>query len=134
MDGVHDLLGELVADGVAYCVASSGSHQKIAAGHLNTGLDQWFEDEWIFSSEDVGQGKPAPDLFLHAADRMGIAPERCVVIEDSPLGVEAARAAGMDVYGFTSMILKRTGSSASPGTSPTCPSSPNFSADRSTQR
>lgn len=104
VDGVPELLGELVADGVAYCVASSGSHEKIKVGHLKTGLDQWFEDEWIFSSEDVGCGKPAPDLFLHAADRMGVDPARCVVIEDSPLGVEAARAAGMDVYGFTSMM------------------------------
>ncbi|MEU1123934.1 HAD family hydrolase [Streptomyces sp. NPDC005899] len=104
VEGVEELLGTLVADGVAYCVASSGSHQKIAAGHRRTGLDQWFEDEWIFSSEDVGRGKPAPDLFLHAAARMGVAPERCVVIEDSPLGVEAARSAGMDVYGFTSMM------------------------------
>ncbi|MEU5715286.1 HAD family hydrolase [Streptomyces sp. NPDC020403] len=104
VEGVEELLGTLVADGVAYCVASSGSHQKIAAGHRRTGLDQWFEDEWIFSSEDVGRGKPAPDLFLHVAAAMGVAPERCVVIEDSPLGVEAARAAGMDVYGFTSMM------------------------------
>ncbi|MER5634482.1 HAD family hydrolase [Streptomyces nitrosporeus] len=104
VDGVEELLGKLVADGVAYCVASSGSHRKIAAGHRQTGLDQWFEDEWIFSSEDVGRGKPAPDLFLHAAASMGVSPERCVVIEDSPLGVEAARAAGMDVYGFTSMM------------------------------
>ncbi|MFS0698256.1 HAD family hydrolase [Streptomyces nitrosporeus] len=104
VDGVEELLGKLVADGVAYCVASSGSHRKIAAGHRRTGLDQWFEDEWIFSSEDVGRGKPAPDLFLHAAASMGVSPERCVVIEDSPLGVEAARAAGMDVYGFTSMM------------------------------
>ncbi|WP_299537973.1 HAD family phosphatase [uncultured Streptomyces sp.] len=104
VDGVEDLLGKLVADGVAYCVASSGTHERIRVGHLKAGLDQWFEDEWIFSAEDVGRGKPAPDLFLHAAERMGVAPERCVVIEDSPLGVEAARAAGMDVYGFTSMM------------------------------
>ncbi|MFE3471031.1 MULTISPECIES: HAD family hydrolase [unclassified Streptomyces] len=104
VDGVEELLGKLVADGVDYCVASSGSHEKIRVGHRKTGLDQWFEEEWIFSSEDVGRGKPAPDLFLHAAERMGVAPERCVVIEDSPLGVEAARAAGMDVYGFTSMM------------------------------
>ena len=59
--------------------------------------------ERIFSSQDVGRGKPAPDLFLHAAERMGVAPERCVVVEDSPLGVQAAGAAGMDVYGFTAM-------------------------------
>ncbi|MFE9700170.1 HAD family hydrolase [Streptomyces sp. NPDC006270] len=104
VDGVEQLLGKLVADGVDYCVASSGSHERIRVAHRRTGLDQWFEEEWIFSSEDVGRGKPAPDLFLYAAERMGVAPERCVVIEDSPLGVEAARAAGMDVYGFTSMM------------------------------
>ncbi|MCX4676352.1 HAD family hydrolase [Streptomyces sp. NBC_01433] len=104
VDGVQELLGTLVADGVDYCVASSSSHERIRVGHRAAGLDQWFEEEWIFSSEDVGRGKPAPDLFLYAAERMGVAPERCVVIEDSPLGVEAARAAGMDVYGFTSMM------------------------------
>ncbi|MFJ4503958.1 HAD family hydrolase [Streptomyces sp. NPDC088864] len=102
--GVDDVLGTLVAEGIPYCVASSSSHQRIRVSHRKTGLDQWFEEEWIFSAEDVRVGKPAPDLFLHAAARMGVAPERCVVIEDSPLGVEAARAAGMDVYGFTSMM------------------------------
>lgn len=102
--GVEEVLGELVADGIPYCVASSSSHERIRVSHRKTGLDQWFEEEWIFSAEDVGRGKPAPDLFLLAAERMGVAPERCVVIEDSPLGVEAARAAGMDVYGFTSMM------------------------------
>ena len=101
--GVTDVLGKLVADGVAYCVASSGTHERIRVGHRRTGLDEWFEEEWVFSAEDVGRGKPAPDLFLHAAERMGVAPERCVVVEDSRLGVEAARAAGMDVYGFTAM-------------------------------
>ncbi|WP_335937145.1 HAD family hydrolase [Streptomyces sp. PTD5-9] len=102
--GVEDVLARFVAEGVAYCVASSSSHERIRVGHHKTGLDQWFEEDWIFSVDDVGRGKPAPDLFLYAAERMGVAPERCVVIEDSPLGVEAARAAGMDVYGFTSMM------------------------------
>jgi beta-phosphoglucomutase-like phosphatase (HAD superfamily) len=88
---------------VPYCVASSGSHERIRVGHRATGLDRWFEDTRIFSAQDVGKGKPAPDLFLHAAERMGVAPERCVVVEDSPLGVRAAVAAGMDVYGFTAM-------------------------------
>ncbi|WP_327296044.1 MULTISPECIES: HAD family hydrolase [unclassified Streptomyces] len=101
--GVADVLGELVAQGVPYCVASSGSHERVRVGQRATGLDEWFEDEWIFSSQDVGRGKPAPDLFLHAAQQMGVAAERCVVIEDSPLGVAAAHAAGMDVYGFTAM-------------------------------
>lgn len=101
--GAVGVLEKLTADGVAYCVASSGSHERIRVGHRKTGLDRWFEDERIFSSQDVGRGKPAPDLFLHAAERMGVAPERCVVVEDSPLGVRAAVAAGMDVYGFTAM-------------------------------
>ncbi|MFD4606425.1 HAD family hydrolase [Streptomyces sp. NPDC058464] len=101
--GVAEVLEQLAADGVPYCVASSGSHERIRVGHRTTGLDRWFDESRIFSSQDVGRGKPAPDLFLHAAARMGVAPERCAVVEDSPLGVQAAVAAGMDVYGFTAM-------------------------------
>ncbi|MFJ8546733.1 HAD family hydrolase [Streptomyces sp. NPDC093586] len=101
--GVVGVLEKLVAGGVPYCVASSGSHERIRVGHRRTGLDRWFDDSRVFSSQDVGRGKPAPDLFLHAAERMGVAPERCVVVEDSPLGVQAAAAAGMDVFGFTAM-------------------------------
>ncbi|MCK8435654.1 HAD family hydrolase [Streptomyces sp. D2-8] len=101
--GATGVLEKLAADGERYCVASSGSHERIRVGHRTTGLDRWFDDGRIFSSQDVGRGKPAPDLFLYAAERMGVAPERCVVVEDSPLGVQAAVAAGMDVYGFTAM-------------------------------
>ncbi|MFG2134509.1 HAD family hydrolase [Streptomyces sp. NPDC048751] len=101
--GAVDVLEKLAADEVPYCVASSGSHERIRVGHRTTGLDRWFEESRIFSSQDVGKGKPAPDLFLHAAERMGVVPGRCVVVEDSPLGVQAAVAAGMDVYGFTRM-------------------------------
>ncbi|MEV6056858.1 HAD family hydrolase [Streptomyces sp. NPDC052107] len=101
--GVAGVLEKLAADEVPYCVASSGSHARIRVGHRTTGLDRWFAQERIFSSEDVGRGKPAPDLFLYAAERMGVAPERCLVVEDSPLGVQAAVAAGMTVYGFTAM-------------------------------
>ncbi|MGW7527774.1 HAD family hydrolase [Streptomyces sp. NPDC054783] len=101
--GVAGVLEKLAADGVPYCVASSGSHARIRVGHRTTGLGRWFAEERIFSSEDVGRGKPAPDLFLYAAERMGVAPERCLVVEDSPLGVQAAMAAGMAVYGFTAM-------------------------------
>ncbi|MFF4467840.1 HAD family hydrolase [Streptomyces mirabilis] len=101
--GAVQLLEKLAADEVPYCVASSGSHERIRVGHRKTGLDRWFDEGRVFSSQDVGRGKPAPDLFLHAAERMGVAPERCVVVEDSPLGVRAANAAGMDVYGFTAM-------------------------------
>ncbi|MER6678402.1 HAD family hydrolase [Streptomyces sp. NPDC000983] len=101
--GAEEVLAKLAADGVPYCLASSGSHERIRVGHRTTGLSRWFEDGRIFSSQDVGRGKPAPDLFLYAAERMGVAPERCAVVEDSPLGVQAAVAAGMDVYGFTAM-------------------------------
>ncbi|QFZ74978.1 HAD-IA family hydrolase [Streptomyces fagopyri] len=101
--GAVQVLEKLTADGVPYCVASSGSHERIRVGHRATGLDRWFDEERVFSSQDVGRGKPAPDLFLHAAERMGVPPRRCVVVEDSPLGVQAANAAGMDVYGFTAM-------------------------------
>ncbi len=101
--GAVGVLEKLTADGVPYCVASSGSHERIRVGHRKTGLDRWFEEGRIFSSQDVGRGKPAPDLFLYVAERMGVAPQRCVVIEDSPLGVRAAVSAGMDVYGFTAM-------------------------------
>ncbi|MET9845174.1 HAD family hydrolase [Streptomyces ossamyceticus] len=103
VDGIFDVLEKLVAEGVPYCVASSGSHERIRVGHRTTGLDRWFGEGLVFSAQDVGRGKPAPDLFLYAAERMGVAPERCAVVEDSPLGVRAGLAAGMDVYGFTAM-------------------------------
>jgi len=64
-----------------------------------TGLLPRFEGR-IFSVDDVVVGKPAPDLFLHAADRLGVHPEHCAVVEDSRFGVRAARAAGMRVYGY----------------------------------
>ncbi|MFB7635804.1 HAD family hydrolase [Streptomyces sp. NPDC056149] len=101
--GVEAVLGKLAADGVAYCVGSSGSHERIRVALTKTGLLEHFGAGRVFSSQDVGRGKPAPDLFLHAAREMGVAPGRCAVVEDSPLGVRAAVAAGMDVYGFTAM-------------------------------
>ncbi|MFI6699117.1 HAD family hydrolase [Streptomyces sp. NPDC050509] len=117
VDGAVEVIEKLAADGVAYCLASSGSHERIRVGHRKTGLDRLFPhqengggnggensaDNVVFSAQDVGRGKPAPDLFLHAAARMGVAPERCAVVEDSPLGVRAAQAAGMDVFAFTAM-------------------------------
>jgi HAD superfamily hydrolase (TIGR01509 family) len=83
------------------CVASSSSHERIAFSLSVTEIAPYFEPDAIFSSSDVTRGKPAPDLFLHAAARMGVAPERCVVIEDSPFGVMGAVAAGMTAIGFT---------------------------------
>lgn len=103
VDGAAEVLERLAADGVPYCVASSGSHERIRVTLRITGLGGYFTEDRIFSSQDVGRGKPAPDLFLHAAASLGVPPGRCAVIEDSPLGVRAATAAGMDVYGFAAM-------------------------------
>jgi HAD superfamily hydrolase (TIGR01509 family) len=80
------------------CVASSSLPDRIAFSLRLTGLDDLFEH--IFSASEVARGKPAPDLFLHAASRMGVAPADCLVIEDSTAGVQAARAASMNVIGF----------------------------------
>lgn len=94
--GVEAALDEIAT---ATCVASSGTHQKIRRTLGQTGLLPRFEGR-IFSADDVEHGKPAPDLFLHAAERSGARPERCVVVEDSRFGVLAARAAGMRVFGY----------------------------------
>jgi HAD superfamily hydrolase (TIGR01509 family) len=81
------------------CIASSGSHEKMRYTLGLTGLYDRFAGR-IFSVTEVSRGKPAPDLFLHAAARMGVDPSTCVVVEDSRYGVEAARAAGMFALGF----------------------------------
>jgi HAD superfamily hydrolase (TIGR01509 family) len=81
------------------CVASSSGHDSIRLKLELTGLYERFAGR-IFSATDVANGKPAPDLFLHAAARMGAEPSRCVVVEDSRYGVQAARAAGMYVLGY----------------------------------
>jgi len=81
------------------CVASSGSHDKMRYTLGLTGLYARFAGR-IFSATEVAHGKPAPDLFLHAAARMGVEPAACAVVEDSRFGVQAARAAGMRVLGY----------------------------------
>ena len=81
------------------CVASSGSHERIRFTLGLTGLFDRFEGR-IFSVDDVARGKPAPDIFLHAAEQMGTPPQRCAVVEDSISGVTAGLAAGMTVFAF----------------------------------
>jgi len=81
------------------CIASSGTHEHLRYTLGLTGLYERFAGR-IFSADDVANGKPAPDLFLLAARRMGAEPGGCVVIEDSPFGVQAARAAGMRVLAY----------------------------------
>jgi HAD superfamily hydrolase (TIGR01509 family) len=82
------------------CVASSSQLERIKLSLGLTGLLDRLEPN-IFSASMVKRGKPAPDLFLYAAEKMGVAPENCIVVEDSPAGIMAARAAGMTVFAFT---------------------------------
>jgi HAD superfamily hydrolase (TIGR01509 family) len=93
-------VGEAVAAiNLPKCVASSGTPEKIRHGLTCAGLYDVLSPH-IFSASQVKRGKPAPDLFLFAAEQMRVSPERCVVIEDSIHGVTGARAAGMTVLGF----------------------------------
>ena len=101
--GVRAAVEQVVARGRRTCVASSGSHDKMRRTLARTGLAHLFEGR-IFSATEVERGKPAPDLFLHAASRMQVDPDRCVVVEDSRYGVAAARSAGMRVVGFAGGI------------------------------
>jgi HAD superfamily hydrolase (TIGR01509 family) len=94
--GVMELLA---ASPVARCVASNGHLDRVRQRLKVTGLLSFF-DPHIFSAIQVAHGKPAPDLFLFAAQRLGVAPASCIVVEDSIPGVEAAVAAGMPVVGF----------------------------------
>jgi HAD superfamily hydrolase (TIGR01509 family) len=94
-------VGALLADfPYAHCVASSSQMERICLCLRRTGLIGHFEPN-IFSASMVEHGKPAPDLFLHAANAMGYAPRDCIVIEDSPAGITAAKAAGMTAFAFT---------------------------------
>lgn len=97
--GASDVIHALRARALPYCVASSGKFEKMRFTLGMTGLLPLVEDV-LFSAEEVRAGKPAPDLFLHAASRMGHEPSRCLVIEDSVPGVQAAVAAGMAVVGY----------------------------------
>ncbi|GIH09343.1 haloacid dehalogenase [Rhizocola hellebori] len=100
VEPVDGILEALAAISIASCVASSGTQQKMRMTLGRTGLYDRFAGR-IFSAADVANGKPAPDLFLHAARQMGVAPQHCVVVEDSEPGVQAARAAGMRCFGYT---------------------------------
>jgi HAD superfamily hydrolase (TIGR01509 family) len=90
----------LIAAGLAVCVASQGKLEKTRLTLGLTGLLDLFPDGALFSAYSVARGKPHPDLFLHAAGVMGVEPSRCVVVEDTPVGVTAAAGAGMRVLGY----------------------------------
>jgi HAD superfamily hydrolase (TIGR01509 family) len=96
VDGIVEALDRIV---LPTCVASGGDHDKIRFTLGHTGLWSRFEGR-IFSVVDVPRAKPHPDVYLHAAATMGVAPARCAVVEDTPVGVTAAVAAGMTVFGY----------------------------------
>ena len=94
--GIVEALDEITCP---VCVASSGSHDKMRFTLGKTGLFDRFGGR-IFSVDQVAHGKPAPDIFLFAADQMGASPDRCAVVEDSVPGVTAGLSAGMVVFAF----------------------------------
>lgn len=98
--GIRDVLGFLQARQCPFALASSSSLPRIVQSLAVTGLSAFFEGR-VFSSSMVSRGKPAPDLFLHVAAALGADPGATLVVEDSPAGVTAGKAAGMTVWGFT---------------------------------
>lgn len=111
---VDGVVAALDAIALPTCVASSGTHEKMRFTLGLTGLFDRFDGR-IFSATEVSRGKPFPDLFLHAAARMGVDPAACAVVEDSRFGVEAARAAGMRAFGYAGGVTP-AGRLEGPGT------------------
>jgi HAD superfamily hydrolase (TIGR01509 family) len=101
--GIEQALDEIEVPG---CVASSSPPARLRFKLELTGLYERFAGR-IFSAVEVANGKPAPDLFLHAAARMGATPADCVVVEDSRYGVQAARAAGMRALAYAGGVTPR---------------------------
>jgi HAD superfamily hydrolase (TIGR01509 family) len=99
VDGLVDVLEELKVRGLLMAVASSSLRSVIDIILKKTGLEKYFDV--IVSREDVKEGKPSPDIFLHAASLLNAGPEKCIVIEDSSNGIKAAKAAGMFCVAFT---------------------------------
>lgn len=101
--GIVTLLDALDAARIPYAVASNGEQAKMQTTLGVTGLAPRFAGR-RFSSLDVGRPKPAPDVFLHAARVLQVAPEQTVVVEDSPTGIRGAVAAGMTVIGYAEIV------------------------------
>lgn len=104
IDGIAEAIDALEQRGIRTCVASSGTHERMDFTLGHTGLYPRFEGR-IFSATQVAEGKPSPLLFLFAAEQMGVPPRHCLVIEDSRYGVQAARAAGMRVVGYSGSVV-----------------------------
>jgi HAD superfamily hydrolase (TIGR01509 family) len=100
VEGAREVVEAVVSAGVEVCVASQGARSKTALSLSLTRLEDLFPPRARFSAESVAHGKPEPDLFLHAASAMGTPPAACAVVEDTPSGIGAARAAGMRAFGL----------------------------------
>lgn len=106
-EGLVDVLGKLT---VPFCVATSSSPERVEGALKTANLMEWFSGN-VFTCSEVKQGKPAPDLFLYAADKMGVEPSKCLIIEDSEAGIAAGFAAKMQVLryvGGTHLKNKKT--------------------------
>ncbi|NDA09681.1 MAG: HAD family phosphatase, partial [Verrucomicrobia bacterium] len=99
LPGVKTWLERLAEAGIPSGIGSSTEEKNVRLGLDKLGLSGLFQT--AVTAEHVQKGKPAPDVFLEVARRLGTVPERCVVFEDAPAGVEAGRAAGMKVVGVT---------------------------------
>jgi HAD superfamily hydrolase (TIGR01509 family) len=102
VDGIREVLEGLEELAIPFCIASSGGYDKMGITLGATGLMPFFEGR-LFSATEVPRGKPAPDIFVFAAERMGMPPQRTVVVEDTVNGVRAGCAAGMAVLGYVDL-------------------------------
>lgn len=99
--GVKEVIEKLQ---MPYCVASNSSTEKVRAMLKITDLFQYFEGK-IFTASQVEKPKPAPDVYLYAAEAFKVNPSDCLVIEDTSVGVSSAKAAGMTVFGYAAQTL-----------------------------
>jgi HAD superfamily hydrolase (TIGR01509 family) len=97
--GMNELLPQIAARQVPMAVASGSSLKRLEHSLKLVRLWDYF-DPHIYSTEQVARGKPSPDIYLHAAEGLGIGADKCLVVEDAEHGTRAGKAAGMTVYGF----------------------------------
>ena len=119
IEHVRDAVAAIAATGMPVCVASGADRIKVKLQLGRTGLLELFQQdarEHVFSATEVKRSKPAPDVYLLAAETMGVVPARCAVVEDSPAGATAGVAAGMTVFGYAArndaVQLRDAGASA----------------------
>lgn len=116
VSGAAEVVERIRTAGIDVCVASQGKLEKTRLSLDITGLRHLFPERALFSAWSVPRGKPHPDLFLHAAAKMGVQPGHCVVVEDTPSGVLAGVSAGMRVFGYSAdsdeQDLRRAGAKA----------------------